>query len=433
MIGRTRQIIGPLCAVLWAAPPQWAHAGEPPSVWVAQTVRLDESVEADTATAVGDAYAEALRTLGVPVVTGAQPLIQAAKTHETARHFESARKLVERGESLYMRFEFGPAAASLAEAATLLTVALSELEPQEAELLFRARSLEGVAWFEGGQPAAAKSAFAKLINLRPTFMADPSLLSPGAMELFEQARSEVHALGTTSLEVRSEPAGAAVILDGQARGRTPVSIPDVPAGTHGLNVSMDGYQTQSMEVVLQRGTPWVRTIQMTLSPAHSALRRVVMAGKQGQPESGVRDELALLHKTTGIPSLVLLGVALRHGRTLVTAIRADTQVRSAVVVTLFGPPTAEQFAAPAASLLADTLPARQFPEGPPVNVDFDRALLGVGPGWGGEVAETAAPWYRSWWFWTGVGVVAAVVGTVVWTTREGEPGPDRTGIILVFG
>ena len=70
-----------------------------------------------------NAYTEALsQALGATVVTGTGPLIQTAKTPDTSTHFESARKLVERGESLYMRFEFGPAAASLAEAAALLTI-----------------------------------------------------------------------------------------------------------------------------------------------------------------------------------------------------------------------------------------------------------------------------------------------------------------------
>ena len=46
-----------------------------------------------------------------------------------------------------------------------------------------------------------------------------------------------------NLNIRSEPAGALVVLDGEKRGATPLDVAAVAGGLHDLKVMLDGYQT----------------------------------------------------------------------------------------------------------------------------------------------------------------------------------------------
>ncbi|MDQ3263666.1 MAG: protein kinase [Myxococcota bacterium] len=58
-----------------------------------------------------------------------------------------------------------------------------------------------------------------------------------------------------SLQLRSEPAGARISLDGQHRPGvvTPCSLPEVEPGTHALQLELDGHLTHRLELVVRQG------------------------------------------------------------------------------------------------------------------------------------------------------------------------------------
>ena len=58
--------------------------------------------------------------------------------------------------------------------------------------------------------------------------------------------------GSGWLLIRTTPPGASVVVDGLARGRTPLSLEDVPFGTHRVRVSYTGYGSETREVSLSR-------------------------------------------------------------------------------------------------------------------------------------------------------------------------------------
>jgi hypothetical protein len=45
-----------------------------------------------------------------------------------------------------------------------------------------------------------------------------------------------------SLVVESRPAGARVLVDGREAGRTPLTVPALPAGDYAVRIDLDGYQ-----------------------------------------------------------------------------------------------------------------------------------------------------------------------------------------------
>jgi serine/threonine-protein kinase len=48
--------------------------------------------------------------------------------------------------------------------------------------------------------------------------------------------------------VETRPPGARVVVDGRDRGATPLTLSDVPAGTHAVRLERPGYQTISTTV-----------------------------------------------------------------------------------------------------------------------------------------------------------------------------------------
>jgi hypothetical protein len=56
-----------------------------------------------------------------------------------------------------------------------------------------------------------------------------------------------------SLSITTTPAGAFIFIDGVQRGVSPATIPGLSAGTHTLNLKLDGYQDISTPVTIVAG------------------------------------------------------------------------------------------------------------------------------------------------------------------------------------
>ena len=67
------------------------------------------------------------------------------------------------------------------------------------------------------------------------------------------------------LDVRSDPAGAEVFLDGESKGTTPIDNLEVPGqGTHRLELELDGYRTWTMTISKNKQPP--KTILLEPGP-----------------------------------------------------------------------------------------------------------------------------------------------------------------------
>jgi hypothetical protein len=67
-----------------------------------------------------------------------------------------------------------------------------------------------------------------------------------------------------SMDITSSPDGSSVSLDGRYRGQTPMTIPDLPAGSYRLNLTHFGYNELSTPVTVVAGR--VSEISATLDP-----------------------------------------------------------------------------------------------------------------------------------------------------------------------
>ena len=77
-------------------------------------------------------------------------------------------------------------------------------------------------------------------------------------------RPPAAATGPGSLLLESRPAGARVFVDGQARGVTPLTLAEVPSGTHTVRFERAGYQTISTTVRVEPRTRARAAVSLTV-------------------------------------------------------------------------------------------------------------------------------------------------------------------------
>jgi len=104
-------------------------------------------------------------------------------------------------------------------------------------------------------PALPTDASAISVPSTPSLTTGESRISSPQSRLSTAARRRPAVVPTTGhrgvIEVLSHPRGAQVLLDGNVVGRTPLSIADVPEGTHEVRLEITGFH------------PWVTSVRVS--------------------------------------------------------------------------------------------------------------------------------------------------------------------------
>jgi len=124
------------------------------------------------------------------------------------------------GQAVSLYQQAGPLLGDLGE----LKTALAYLG---AALTLRGSADEGV------------STFFELLTLDPSYA--PAGFPPVVNQVFDRALDRLSSSATGSVEIYSTPPYAAVFLDGEFRGVTPLTVDQLTAGTHYLRLEKDGY------------------------------------------------------------------------------------------------------------------------------------------------------------------------------------------------
>jgi hypothetical protein len=74
------------------------------------------------------------------------------------------------------------------------------------------------------------------------------------------------------LLVRSTPAGAHVLVDGKDAGPTPVTVHDLPSGTHVVRIARDGYTTEERRIAITAARP-AQSLEVELTRPRASMDR----------------------------------------------------------------------------------------------------------------------------------------------------------------
>ncbi|MCP4220215.1 MAG: PEGA domain-containing protein, partial [bacterium] len=174
------------------------------------------------------------------------------------------------------------------EAVRIYKALILQLEKEPAatdETLYRVVVSLAYTHFTINENQAARELLEKLVRAKPLHQLDPEFYPPKFLALLEEAQKKV--LG--SFHLVTTPAGADVFLDNKKIGKTPVTIPGMPAGSHHLKVEMQYYYTVEQDITIRRDSP--NNFNFRLAPA----------AKQGEAGQGAQAGGTVAQKKT-LPS-----------------------------------------------------------------------------------------------------------------------------------
>lgn len=125
------------------------------------------------------------------------------------------------------------------------------LPPHGKEMLAQAYEYRARAYYNIGLQEKAADSFRSLIQLAPQSALSKEKVSPKIVEFFNSVKRAL----VGYLAVSSKPAGARVTLSGEFLGLTDFFPIDVLAGDYTVEVSKEGYETQTQPIsIAPRGT-----------------------------------------------------------------------------------------------------------------------------------------------------------------------------------
>ena len=118
-----------------------------------------------------------------------------------------------------------------------------------------------------------------------------------------------------AMEITSSPSGAIVKLNDQYRGRTPLTLNDLPAGTYSLSFSLDGYHDFTTPARVEAGS--ISEVAATLVPVTATPVPVITTASPAAPDTIPTPAATPAKRAPGMlmPVLVsgLLLLVIRHG------------------------------------------------------------------------------------------------------------------------
>jgi len=338
------------------------------------------------------------KNLGILLEVPARPLDE----ESLLKSREKATALLKEARELYQKFDEQGALLKLAESRAAL---IAGCGGADAELLRSQVLLEGLIHFTAGRRDRAKLAFSQLAALDPSFEPDTTKVAPKVVAAFNEAKDEVYKKKQGLLDLSGRPHGAKVRLDGAESGSLPVILDRVSPGSHCLEVTDPAHSA------------WVARFTM---PAGGAVRmrailfRASVVGllekEPGLPGDTDPGELARAFST----GYLALGDA-ETSRVTIRLISAENAKVSNPVVCKVAREVCRPrcLRDPALENLLKCLhdglvSAHSILSTPPAVLDLGKQIPPAPRKI--EPAETA--WYQSWWFWSIVGG-AALAGTAV--------------------
>ena len=148
------------------------------------------------------------------------------------------RRNLDEGRVLYERADFENAIPVLTDAANELQDGLAGAT--DSKDLIDALLLLGLAQASIGEQDAARAAFKRVAVLDPARELDAVNYPPKFVAMFSEVRDAVRALPPGKLQVQAPSSKATVYVDGLRQGEAPVTLPNLPPGTHYVLVIGEG-------------------------------------------------------------------------------------------------------------------------------------------------------------------------------------------------
>lgn len=360
-----------------------------------------------------------------PFAHAAASLAAGAVPKERIDRFERAEKLAAEGWRAYLAAKPTTALSRLGEARAE-AAALLDLDGGR-ELYADLSVRMGAVKLALGRDAADDFRLAAALD--PAREVTDAEFKPAVVERFAAVRGERR--GSARLRIESEPAGAAIELDGRLAGAAPVTV-EAEIGLHVVVARKAGRMARAEVVAVAPAAPAVR-LQLDDDPLAAAVTAGTAGFKLGREERAAAVIAGAVLAYGELDALLLVGTVWRRGAPALVGqlCRGAVPARCGKVVEIgYARPGDLPRAAVALWRAARAAPGRF-----PATLLGDARLVsrepppGTGVAGGGERRR----WWRSPWLWVGLGGAALAVTAGLLVTGDDEVEPVVVGDPCDFG
>jgi hypothetical protein len=406
-------ILAPLFAALAIAPATTVVVAGPVAIAAPDGARPDGAALKRT----GDALERALRARGLVTITD-----------DGAPRYTSPERVIElrtRAEAAVEAADYGGAIRVYGELVDELVKELARVDPQVliSAHLERARLYAGA-----GEAELQQRSFDAAARLKPTLELDPRKFPPQAIEAFQRARDRVAAEAKATVELRLQPTGARVLVDGVGAAAGALTL---AAGPHQVWVTAPGYLPAGRTITVTAGER--ATLEVTLDPHPARTARLALedAVGAGATVGAARQQSEVLRREASVEAVVVSGLAVVGGELLWTARTFGGGGETGALRVPGDLSGLDDAAGRIAAALAGASPLPAV-SGKDAHADFERSAAGIHFGARKtRVVDAPGPEDEpSAWPWIAVGavVVAAAAAGGVALLVPGEPLPDVVNV-----
>ncbi|HEY7954566.1 MAG TPA: PEGA domain-containing protein [Polyangia bacterium] len=324
---------------------------------------------------------------------------------------DQGRLLLSEGQKALLALDLPTARKKLTDAVDALSKVLPHIK--KAELADAMMAL-AAAQFEDGDKKLARQTLVRLLTWREDYRLDTSKYPPALIAPVEEARREVARAKRGSLEIHTDPTAAQAYVDGRYVGVTPTFAEGLPVGEHWVTIKREGYKKAVKPADVSSRVQELINVTLDRSSKYLLVDQALKGIEKSIGAPTLDDSIDNLTEVLFIDHAVFVrATPAQAGQITVDAYLYDLRTRRRLARVTKTVPEAR-----ADKQLGDLASALYL------NVSYESELEApkdAPP----PKAKTRRKFYKTWWFWTVAGVVAA--GVVVGGTLGTENAPKSCG------
>jgi hypothetical protein len=298
----------------------------------------------------------------------------------------------------------------------------------------------GSAQVLDGNVGAGQETIDTGLNLWPNQMIQEYGWTLDLRTAFNELSNRKSQLKPGSIEVDTDPPGAAVRVNGVLRGFAPVTIQDLAAGRHWIETTIDGYGRESMFVEVPSGDSAIHSLELLPTPAKSQFDTAMAALVRGLPKGQVGPSLSDLQRVMKADAVIALELSSTNTNYVLAGFIRDGQGEPQRVTRTVAkdgdlPSNLRSFLATILKREVGADDSDLALDGPPqtsVMGEGDIVLDPRDPIFRTRDTKTDDSVTSEWWFWTLIGGVTAglVVGGIALFSGE-DQGSGPAGNLVI--
>jgi tetratricopeptide (TPR) repeat protein len=285
-------------------------------------IPMDEQAKAATAR-VAQAVEGVLAQASQYEVVDLGKALSVESSPEQATRAEEGHKLLADANTSFGARAYGDAEGKYKAAIKALEKGIGAVKPRDyAEAWLRLAATQHLA----GDEKSARESFAAVARLDPQSKLQGHDVDDSADLPLQAARADLEAAPNGVLELESRPAGARVVVDGDAKGAAPMRL-ELPVGRHLVRLEYAGYYPHAEFVEAASKKTSNLSATLTRTPTASNLNQLIAGAASEVEHGGSGPNLARLAEAFTLQRVIIGAVSSHATKVAVTLALVDAHAQ----------------------------------------------------------------------------------------------------------